>query len=157
MEPSKRFTARGANSVECATEKEVLATLCDGVRNRTTGATRMNAKSSRSHALFSIELELPSSECGAAPLTPRLHFVDLAGSERTKKAETSGLLQRQGIMINLSLSSLGHVIDALAKGQDHVPFRSSALTMLLQDSLGGNSQTLMVACVRCACRRYACV
>lgn len=144
MDERGSFTAKGARALPCGAAEDAFGALRRGVQSRKTAETRMNAHSSRSHALLTLQLEIPA---GGATLTPKVHFVDLAGSERTRRAETSGLRLREGININLSLSCLGHVIDALARKTDHVPYRNSNLTMLLHDSLGGNSQTLMVACV----------
>ena len=82
-----------------------------------------------------------------------MHFVDLAGSERLKKTGAVGNTMKEGININMGLLSLGNVISALTEpgkngaAKKHIPYRDSKLTRILQDSLGGNSNTLMVACV----------
>jgi hypothetical protein len=73
----------------------------------------------------------------------KLSLVDLAGSERLSKSNTTGQAQKESMAINKSLSALGTVIASLATGEKHVPYRDSKLTYLLQDSLGGNSKTLM--------------
>lgn len=119
-----------------------------GNKNRVVGATAMNASSSRSHAIFTITVE--SSQLGEDGeqhvKMGKLHLVDLAGSERQSKTKASGVRLREATKINLSLSTLGNVISALVDGQSsHVPYRNSKLTRLLQDSLGGNSKTLMCA------------
>lgn len=83
-------------------------------------------------------------------LSGKFHFVDLAGSERLKRTMATGDRAREGIAINSGLLALGNVISALgdkSKKSSHVPYRDSKLTRLLQDSLGGNSRTLMIACV----------
>jgi kinesin family protein 4/21/27 len=83
-------------------------------------------------------------------LTAKFHFVDLAGSERLKRTGATGERAKEGISINCGLLALGNVISALGdkmKRGGHVPYRDSKLTRLLQDSLGGNSRTLMIACV----------
>ncbi|CAG8459131.1 17870_t:CDS:2 [Dentiscutata erythropus] len=85
-------------------------------------------------------------------ISSKFHFVDLAGSERLKRTAASGDRAREGISINSGLLALGNVISALgdpnkARHTTHVPYRDSKLTRLLQDSLGGNAQTLMIACV----------
>lgn len=98
---------------------------------------------------------LSAEECGMPEgdletLTSKFHFVDLAGSERLKRTGATGERAREGISINCGLLSLGNVISALgdkSKKASHVPYRDSKLTRLLQDSLGGNSQTLMIACI----------
>lgn len=82
-------------------------------------------------------------------MVAKFHFVDLAGSERAKKTGATGATMKEGININKSLLSLGNVIAALtdeAKRNAHVPYRDSKLTRILQDSLGGNSRTSMIAC-----------
>jgi kinesin family protein 4/21/27 len=90
----------------------------------------------------------------------KLTFVDLAGSERLKRTGAEGQRMREGIQINVGLLALGNVINALGddqkkhKAKDHVPYRSSKLTRLLQDALGGNSQTLFIACVSPACSNF---
>ncbi|GAA5822763.1 hypothetical protein JCM11251_004368 [Rhodosporidiobolus azoricus] len=83
-------------------------------------------------------------------LTSKFHFVDLAGSERLKRTAAVGARAKEGIQINQGLSTLGNVISALgdpSKKATHIPYRDSKLTRLLQDSLGGNSYTMMIACV----------
>jgi hypothetical protein len=83
-------------------------------------------------------------------ISSKFHFVDLAGSERIKKTGATGMLLKEGISINKGLLCLGQVISALTeekKGREHIPYRDSKLTRILQDSLGGNSRTTMIACV----------
>lgn len=88
----------------------------------------------------------------------KFHFVDLAGSERVKRTGAEGLRLREGIDINKGLLVLGNVISALGddqkRGKVHVPYRDSKLTRMLQDSLGGNSKTLMICCVSPADSNY---
>jgi len=119
-----------------------------GNRNRSVGATNMNEQSSRSHAIFSITIECSDKgPDGAQRLKAgKLHLVDLAGSERQSKTGATGIRLKEATKINLSLSTLGNVISALVDGKStHIPYRNSKLTRLLQDSLGGNSKTVMVA------------
>ncbi|XP_015610589.1 kinesin-like protein KIF3A isoform X1 [Cephus cinctus] len=128
-----------------------------GNKNRVVGATAMNVSSSRSHAIFTITVE--SSQLGEDGeqhvKMGKLHLVDLAGSERQSKTKASGVRLREATKINLSLSTLGNVISALVDGQSsHVPYRNSKLTRLLQDSLGGNSKTLMCANISPADMNY---
>ncbi|KAJ8360924.1 hypothetical protein SKAU_G00174490 [Synaphobranchus kaupii] len=119
-----------------------------GNQNRSVGATNMNEHSSRSHAIFVITVEC--SELGPDKQNHirvgKLNLVDLAGSERQSKTGVQGERLKEATKINLSLSALGNVISALVDGRSsHVPYRDSKLTRLLQDSLGGNARTVMVA------------
>ncbi|XP_074554103.1 kinesin-like protein KIF21A isoform X3 [Halichoeres trimaculatus] len=148
---------------------EMIQCLKLGALSRTTASTQMNVQSSRSHAIFTIHLcqvrvcstddndnetdnrlanntEINEFET----LTAKFHFVDLAGSERLKRTGATGDRAKEGISINCGLLALGNVISALgdrSKRSTHVPYRDSKLTRLLQDSLGGNSQTMMIACI----------
>lgn len=119
-----------------------------GNKNRSVGATDMNEQSSRSHAIFTVTIE--RSEKGADGdqhvRVGKLHLVDLAGSERQVKTGATGQRLKEATKINLSLSTLGNVISALVDGRStHIPYRNSKLTRMLQDSLGGNSKTMMCA------------
>ncbi|XP_060082494.1 kinesin-like protein KIF3A [Ylistrum balloti] len=119
-----------------------------GNKNRVVGATNMNLHSSRSHAIFTVTIEC--SEKGPDGKqhvrAGKLHLVDLAGSERQAKTGATGQRLKEATKINLSLSTLGNVISSLVDGKStHIPYRNSKLTRLLQDSLGGNSKTAMVA------------
>mmetsp|Transcript_26474 Transcript_26474/g.77839 ORF Transcript_26474/g.77839 Transcript_26474/m.77839 type:complete len:766 (-) Transcript_26474:425-2722(-) len=119
-----------------------------GHKNRKTGATLMNADSSRSHAIFTVTVE----QCETMPdghasiRMGKLNMVDLAGSERQSKTGATGDRLKEATKINLSLSALGNCISALVDGKSsHIPYRDSKLTRLLQDSLGGNTKTVMIA------------
>ncbi|XP_025017743.1 osmotic avoidance abnormal protein 3-like isoform X1 [Tetranychus urticae] len=130
-----------------------------GWKNRSVGATLMNADSSRSHSIFTVQLErMQTGEMADFDTTIRkgkLNLVDLAGSERQAKTGATGDRLKEATKINLSLSALGNVISALVDGKcKHIPYRDSKLTRLLQDSLGGNTKTLMVACLSPADNNY---
>ena len=128
-----------------------------GFQNRTVGATLMNAGSSRSHSIFTVIIEANETvEDGKDRLRAgKLNLVDLAGSERQSKTGATGDRLKEGCQINLSLSALGNVISALVDGKGkHIPYRDSKLTRLLQDSLGGNTKTLMVAAISPADYNY---
>nr|CAD7590921.1 unnamed protein product [Timema genevievae] len=140
--------------VNNADDMERIMTL--GNKNRMVGATAMNETSSRSHAIFTITIENGDvGEDGKQHIKMgKLHLVDLAvnrycvlqGSERQSKTGATGLRLKEATKINLSLSTLGNVISALVDGKStHIPYRNSKLTRLLQDSLGGNSKTVMCA------------
>ncbi|XP_058160220.1 kinesin-like protein KIF17 isoform X3 [Dasypus novemcinctus] len=128
-----------------------------GWKNRAVGCTLMNKDSSRSHSIFSISIEIYAvDERGQDHLRAgKLNLVDLAGSERQSKTGATGERLKEATKINLSLSALGNVISALVDGRcKHIPYRDSKLTRLLQDSLGGNTKTLMVACLSPADDNY---
>lgn len=140
---------------------DALQFLKIGALSRTTASTQMNSQSSRSHAIFTLHIKqqrlvpvevLDDSEPNTEfeTLSAKFHFVDLAGSERLKRTGATGERAKEGISINCGLLALGNVISALgdkSKKALHVPYRDSKLTRLLQDSLGGNSQTVMIACI----------
>ena len=128
--------------------KEIEHVMNVGNNNRAVGSTNMNEQSSRSHAIFIIYIEC--SEVGPDGETHirvgKLNMVDLAGSERQAKTGATGDRLKEATKINLSLAALGNVISALVDGKNsHIPYRDSKLTRLLQDSLGGNARTVMVA------------
>ncbi|XP_018328616.1 kinesin-like protein KIF21A isoform X2 [Agrilus planipennis] len=133
-----------------------LQCLRMGALSRTTASTQMNTHSSRSHAIFTVHVKqqrLVPSDDGSnevETLTSKFHFVDLAGSERLKRTGATGNRAKEGISINCGLLALGNVISALgdpSRKALHIPYRDSKLTRLLQDSLGGNSKTVMIACI----------
>ncbi|XP_050904863.1 kinesin-like protein KIN-4C isoform X1 [Lathyrus oleraceus] len=143
------ITLAGVTEPEVKTKEEMSSYLSRGSMSRATGSTNMNSQSSRSHAIFTITMEQKN---GDDVLCAKLHLVDLAGSERAKRTGADGMRLKEGIHINKGLLTLGNVISALGderkrKEGGHVPYRDSKLTRLLQDSLGGNSKTVMIACV----------
>ncbi|KAG6784349.1 hypothetical protein POTOM_010040 [Populus tomentosa] len=156
------ITLAGVTEAEVRNIEEMASYLSRGSLCRATGSTNMNSQSSRSHAIFTITMEqkkissCPSAvnndEFGDDMLCAKLHLVDLAGSERAKRTGADGMRFKEGIHINKGLLALGNVISALGdekkrKEGGHIPYRDSKLTRLLQDSLGGNSKTVMIACV----------
>ncbi|XP_050544001.1 chromosome-associated kinesin KIF4 [Daktulosphaira vitifoliae] len=122
-----------------------LQCLVQGSSGRATGATAMNAQSSRSHCIFTLTISQVQDDGNS--MTAKFHLVDLAGSERSKKTKATGERFKEGVNINKGLLSLGNVITSLCEKSAHVSYRDSKLTRLLQDSLGGNSVTLMIACI----------
>ncbi|KAF4802225.1 Chromosome-associated kinesin KIF4 [Turdus rufiventris] len=135
-------------NVTCA--QDTVSCLEQGNNSRTVGSTAMNSQSSRSHAIFTICVDQKKKNDKNCSFHCKLHLVDLAGSERQKKTKAEGDRLKEGININRGLLCLGNVISALGdenKKGGFVPYRDSKLTRLLQDSLGGNSHTLMIACV----------
>jgi len=132
------------HSVLCKSVDEMMHVMIMGNKNRTTGFTNMNEHSSRSHAVFLIKIEMCEIDSTVIKVGC-LNLVDLAGSERQSKTGATAERLKEASKINRALSSLGNVISALAEKSPHVPYRDSKLTRLLQDSLGGNSKTLMIA------------
>ncbi|KAK1276832.1 Kinesin-like protein KIN12B [Acorus gramineus] len=135
---------------EVETVNDILRLLIQGSANRRVAATNMNRESSRSHSVFTCIIESRWEKDSTTNLRfARLNLVDLAGSERQKTSGADGERLKEAASINRSLSTLGHVIMVLvdvAHGkQRHIPYRDSRLTFLLQDSLGGNSKTMIIA------------
>ena len=133
---------------------DLYALLRRGGGARTTSATYMNDVSSRSHAVFQITVEQMTTDKQfkdnkAQIKVGKLNLVDLAGSERIRITGTRGQQLEESKKINKSLSCLGNVINALTdkKGKNYIPYRDSKLTRLLQDSLGGNCKTTMIATI----------
>lgn len=166
-----RIMLTGLTQVPINSAEDLLNALNFGSSIRQTDSTAINARSSRSHAVFSLNLiqkrsdsvvptakldkrrSVPVEQINGADhvvtLDSKLHFVDLAGSERLKNTGATGDRAKEGISINAGLASLGKVISQLSskQGSGHISYRDSRLTRLLQDSLGGNAITFMVACV----------
>jgi kinesin family protein 4/21/27 len=159
----------GLKQVAINSIEDLLNALNFGSSIRQTDATAVNARSSRSHAVFSLNLvqkkgqqltnakdkrrsmplEAFSGSENWITVDSKLHFVDLAGSERLKNTGAYGERAKEGISINAGLASLGKVIAQLSSRSPgtHISYRDSRLTRLLQDSLGGNAITYMVACI----------
>lgn len=169
-DPKGRIFVTGLTQVTINSVDDLLAALNFGSEIRQTDATNINARSSRSHAVFSLNLVQKKSDAmmttkqekrmstpvesmsgaeNGVTIDSKLHFVDLAGSERLKNTGATGDRAKEGISINAGLASLGKVISQLSSkhAQAHISYRDSRLTRLLQDSLGGNAITFMVACV----------
>lgn len=186
--PGGSIVMEGAITRPCATASDVSRLLKEGQARRTRGETNMNSLSSRSHAVLTLHVNVTRTEVAAdagagnaagAPVSVtrscKLSLIDLAGSERADATGATGARLKEGAQINLSLTCLGRVINALTtmpegsissataqaaaaaatgttaganlKGSVHVPYRDSKLTRLLQDSLGGSAFTCMIACI----------
>eukprot|EP00753_Platysulcus_tardus_P013664 PLAT3821.7.p1 GENE.PLAT3821.7~~PLAT3821.7.p1 ORF type:complete len:832 (+),score=473.90 PLAT3821.7:23-2497(+) len=154
---SSAAVVKGMSRHVVTSEEEALRWLFMGESNRTTAEHALNKSSNRSHCIFTVFVEgrskLASSE---KVVMSKLHLVDLAGSERVKKTmeSTAGkpldsTLRRETMYINKSLTYLEQCVVALTSGRDrkHVPYRQTKLTHVLKDSLGGSSNTVMLACV----------
>lgn len=143
--PRRGVYVDGLSEVFVASESELFDVIETGEKARTVASTRMNQVSSRSHQLFTLEIKqkLPND----TEKKGVLNLIDLAGSEKIKDTGVTGSNLEESKKINLSLSALGNVIHALTCLSEHIPYRDSKLTRLLQESLGGNFKTaLIVTC-----------
>ncbi|KAL1427798.1 hypothetical protein MTO96_003139 [Rhipicephalus appendiculatus] len=132
----------GVTTEEVSNSAQLCECFARALRNRRVACTRMNAQSSRSHFVATVEVT-STNRLNGAVLRGKLSLVDLAGSERLDKSGLEGHHIKETNSINKSLSALGDVIQALVTQQSHVPYRNNKLTMLMQDSLGGTAKTLM--------------
>jgi hypothetical protein len=163
-DPERGVFIKGVTNTEVTTVQQLNILMNEGNKNRSVGATLMNADSSRSHSLFTVTIETAEPQIiqGREEMKIRqgkLNLVDLAGSERQSKTQAVGQRLKEATKINLSLSALGNVIEALVKVANgdkgrHIPYRDSKLTRLLQDSLGGNTKTVMIAAISPADYNY---
>ncbi|XP_050933484.1 kinesin-like protein KIF28P [Lates calcarifer] len=148
-EQQRGFYVEGLRTIPCDSSPQVEQLMEQGTRTRTTAATHMNANSSRSHMLIILQLKQIFSKESITKQS-NINLVDLAGSERQRSSGSEADRLKEGTAINLSLTTLGNVISALAdvavgKRVIHIPYRDSVLTKLLQSALGGNSRTVMIA------------
>ena len=134
---SDSFKAENVKVVEIESLEDAVRLLRAAAQQRSTNATRLNHSSSRSHFVVTVRLSGPN-------LSSKLNLVDLAGSENVNRSGALGSILTEAKSINRSLSALGDVIHSLLEGKAHIPFRNSKLTMLLRDSLQGNSKTVMI-------------
>ena len=137
-----KTSVSGLIVLRVCTPEKVADLLSIASKNRSSGATLMNERSSRSHSVFQLRLVGKNAHSGAN-VEGLLNLIDLAGSERVATSGASGDRFTETKHINQSLSCLGTVIAAMANKDKHVPFRNSKLTYLLQNSLTGHSKTLM--------------
>ncbi|XP_074053390.1 kinesin-like protein KIF22 isoform X2 [Macrotis lagotis] len=124
-------------------------------RNRTVGATRLNQRSSRSHAVLLVKVEQRERMAPFRQREGKLYLIDLAGSEDNRRTGNQGLRLKESGAINASLFVLSKVVDALNQGLPRVPYRDSKLTRLLQDSLGGSAHSVLIANIAPERRFYA--
>jgi kinesin family protein 18/19 len=150
-EPTRGVSVCGLTEHEPEHASEVLELIERGNKARCVAETAANAQSSRSHAVLQIRLRRSSRAAGVKDELSlgQLTLIDLAGSERAAVSLNRGSQLKEGANINRSLLALGNCINALSSGKRgcHVPYRDSKLTRLLQDSLGGNCRTVMIATV----------
>ncbi|CAL54122.1 P-loop containing nucleoside triphosphate hydrolase [Ostreococcus tauri] len=139
----------GARMIEVNNVGACVSVLNEGILRRATAESTMNVRSSRSHAILTLNVKCKVGDAKAT--FAKLHLVDLAGSERVTLNENRGQRFQEGVQINMGLLALSNCISALTdvnrREWGHVPYRDSKLTRLMQDSLGGNSRTVMFACV----------
>ena len=132
-------------SYPCYDPDEVLTLYHRGLKNKIMASHNLNTNSSRSHCIFSLNLE--ALDKSGRVLKSKLQLVDLAGSEKTSQTGNEGVMLKESIEINKALFTLRQVITSLSSGDSHVPYRDSKLTSLLKQSIGGNSYCLMIACL----------
>ncbi|KAJ1432228.1 P-loop containing nucleoside triphosphate hydrolase protein [Ochromonadaceae sp. CCMP2298] len=142
MDAKKMVFLRNSIIKDANSPAELMDLFNLGNLERHTGATKMNAESSRSHSIFAIMVDCYDTATKKST-TGKLSLVDLAGSERADKTGADGERLKEAQSINKSLSALGDVIAALSEGTKFIPYRNNKLTQLMQDSLGGNAKTLM--------------
>lgn len=138
--------AEGLTLHPVATKDEMIGLLKQGMQRRATYSTASNERSSRSHSIFFITVNM-KNRLTSATSSPTLTFVDLAGSERLAKSASEGTRKLEAASINRSLSALGNVVQALARGASYIPYRDSKLTRILKDAFGGSCHTTMVCTV----------
>jgi hypothetical protein len=164
-DPHRGFYVEGLQEFNVHTYSEAEALLNLGLENRAIAPTLMNATSSRSHTVLTLNIEQRNSNSPNSSsvntnkytrtVRSKLLMVDLAGSERVRRTVSKGTRLSEAKSINTSLSALGNVIAALAEtNSTHVPYRDSKLTRLLQDSLGGTASTALIATVGPAAINY---
>ena len=159
-DPEKGIFLEGVQWVKCNTPEECYQVFHSGEINRNTESTKMNAHSSRSHAILILRIENSikvtdktkvkniKQETDRLLTSSCLYLVDLAGSERVKKTGATDMRLEEAKKINVSLLALGNVISALSDNKtNHISYRDSKLTRLLQESLGGNSKTSLIVTV----------
>jgi len=146
MGSNGRYTATvpGLSKRYANTSEEALNLLEQGHANRRIDATPLNERSSRSHAIFILTLEVKDT-LSARTVVSKFNLIDLAGSESQKSAVTEGRTRKEGVNINLSLSALSKVLQDLQERKNVIPWRTSKLTMLLAESLAGRSKTALIA------------
>ena len=152
-DPNEGFIIPEKDSIDCQTPLSVFEGINLASKNRATGATNQNERSSRSHAI--LQLELIYNSIDGLVRKSHLSLVDLAGSERIAKTGAEGQRLKEAQKINQSLTTLGMVIMSLTTpGSKHIPFRNSKLTLILKDSLGGSSKTTLL-CTASRLKRHS--
>ncbi|OVA05915.1 Kinesin [Macleaya cordata] len=138
---------RGLSRVPVSSMSEFDQVLSSGIQRRKVAHTGLNDVSSRSHGVLVIVVTNPSGDGSKSVVTGKLNLIDLAGNEDNRRTCNEGIRLQESAKINQSLFALSNVIYALNNNKPRVPYRESKLTRILQDSLGGASRSLMVACL----------
>lgn len=143
----KGVIVNGVEEVPVRNRADVFKLLAIGAEKRRTAATLMNMHSSRSHSLFMVNVVVRENTITGEELVKqgKLNLVDLAGSENIGRSGAQGSRAKEAGSINQSLLTLGRVIRSLTTNAQHIPYRESKLTRLLQDSLGGSTITSLIA------------
>ena len=145
------FFVEGLLVIECKKPDDIVEVILQGTKNRKRGSHELNKDSSRSHSILTIYIISEFQNQGESyKKYGKISFVDLAGSERLKESKSQGGMVKETGNINKSLFVLGKVISSLTEKKNtnqYIAYRDSKLTMLLMDSIGGTSKTLMIACV----------
>ena len=142
-------TVADVNEVDIKSIEDIVQCISTGTAKRVFASTVANQYSSRSHAILQLSVEIQKPNCEKTNC--KLFIIDLAGSEKLQTLNSSRKMQ-EGANINRSLLALGNCINSLAENTrknvvTHIPYRDSKLTRLLKDSLGGNTKTIMIACI----------
>ncbi|KAF6171889.1 hypothetical protein GIB67_011786 [Kingdonia uniflora] len=138
---------KGLSRVPVSSMSEFCEVLSCGIHKRKVAHTGLNDVSSRSHGVLVIVVSTPSNDGSGLVVTGKLNLIDLAGNEDNRRTCNKGIRLQESAKINQSLFALSNVIYALNNNKARVPYRESKLTRILQDSLGGTSRSLMVACL----------
>lgn len=138
-----RLSIPGLKEVRVTSVSNVIEVLEEGRKSKAVAATEMNESSSRSHVIVRVVVSTKNTITGVTTVG-RLNLVDLAGSERVSQTNATGQMLKEAQAINKSLSELGNVVLALRQNQKHIPFRNCQLTRILEDSLNGDSKTLVI-------------
>jgi hypothetical protein len=144
-----------SNRISINSKEEVVALIKGAIKKRVTRETAQNDLSSRSHAIFQVHLRrMDEKNANNTELFSTLTLVDLAGSERMNLVKLNGIDPKETKFINSSLAALSDVITAMNKRQNHIPYRNSKLTCLLQPYLGQTSKTICVISLRPGASTY---
>uniref|UniRef100_A0A1B0CKY2 Kinesin motor domain-containing protein n=2 Tax=Lutzomyia longipalpis TaxID=7200 RepID=A0A1B0CKY2_LUTLO len=146
----KMYKYQGCRREKISNSEDAFEVLKQGNKNRHVRPTKINANSSRSHAIFTIYISVRKSK--TCTVNSAFNFVDLAGSEGIRRTEHKGVALAEGVNINQGLLSMGHILQAISAGDKLIPYRDSVLTLSskinsLEDSLNKNCYLTLLACI----------